>query len=391
MKVAYFDCSFGISGDMTVSALLDAGAPFEELKSYLQTLPIKGYTVIKEEVSRNNFRATHFKVEIDYTEHHHRGLSDVVKIIRESELPDPVKDSSINTFEILAEAEASVHGTDKEKIHFHEVGAVDSIIDIVSSHWCWWKLNIGRGYASEVNVGGGTIESSHGYLPIPAPATSKLLQGFKVKFSKIKDELTTPTGAVLLRSFAKYTECPPSLKIESIGIGAGTKDFPSHPNILRIFIGDQDEEVLTQNDEIYIVEANLDDMSPEMIPPLVELLLSEGAVDVFVTPIICKKGRPGFLLSVMCYYQNLQYLQEIIFSNTTTFGLRYRKEPRIILERSWEDLETPWGMVRVKLGKYQGKIYQASVEFEDAHKIHKIKKVPLIEIYKFVSSYYKNA
>ncbi|MCX8063746.1 MAG: nickel pincer cofactor biosynthesis protein LarC [Candidatus Hydrogenedentes bacterium] len=389
MKIAYFDCSFGISGDMTVSALLDAGAPIDELKETLKTLPINGYSIESKEIIKNHFRATCFKVIIDDAKHHHRGLSAITKIIEDSELPQPVKKSSIDTFELLAEAEASVHGTTKDKIHFHEVGAIDSIIDIVSVHWCWWKLGIEKGYVKEINLGGGAVESAHGILPIPAPATAILLKGFKVRLGTCDSELTTPTGAVLLKSLTSPTESIPPFELESIGVGAGTKDFPHHPNILRIFIGEYSENLPSQNDEIYIVETNLDDMPPELLPPAIEKLLLAGAIDAFITPILGKKGRPGYILTVMCHYEKLQKLQEIIFNHTTTFGLRYRKEPRLILERTWETLTTPWGDIRIKLGKLHGITYQASVEFEDAYRISKEKEIPLLEIYNYVSSNYK--
>ncbi len=374
---------------MTVSALLDAGASYEGLKSALQTLPITGYSVNKTTVEKNNIKATQFEVILEEKQHHHRHLSDIVRIISASELPEPVKTNSIYTFELLAEAEANVHGTTKDKIHFHEVGAIDSIIDIVSAHWCYWYLGIEKSYVSEINLGGGTVECAHGTLPVPAPATALLLHGFKVKIGSATTELTTPTGAVLLKSFTSPTETIPPIKITSIGVGAGTKNFSDHPNIFRIFIGETTEQQPSQSEEIYIVETNLDDMSPEIFPPVIEHLFSAGAVDVSIVPIIAKKGRPAYILTAMCHYEKLQDVQEIIFKHTTTFGLRYRKEARLVLDRTWETIRTPWGDVRVKLGMFKGKIYQVSVEFEDAYKLSREKNVSLAEIYNFVSSQYK--
>ncbi len=388
MKVAYFDCSFGISGDMMVSALLDAGLPFEELKSALQTLPITGYSIVKTHVEKNHIKATQFIVTVDNKHHHHRHLSDIIAIINNSQLPEPVKIGSIKTFELLAEAEAHVHGTTKDKIHFHEVGAVDSIIDIVSAHWCYWYLGIEKAYTSEINIGGGTIECAHGTLPVPAPATALLLQGFKVKLNTANTELTTPTGAVLIKTFTTPTDTIPPIKLITTGIGAGTKNFSDHPNIFRILIGEE-ESLPCQTEDIYIVQTNLDDMIPELLPPVIEALLSAGAVDAFITPIICKKGRPGYILTVMCHSEKLQNIQEIIFKHTSTLGLRFKKESRLVLDRKWETVKTPWGEVRVKLGIYQQKICQASVEFEDAYKLSKEKNIPLHEIYNFVSSNYK--
>ncbi|MCA1903199.1 MAG: nickel pincer cofactor biosynthesis protein LarC [Candidatus Hydrogenedens sp.] len=385
MRIAYFDCSSGISGDMLVGAFLDTGVPFDELRSALNSLPLKGYTIAKREVKKNGLRALHFSVEvkeIDGHPHPHRGLAEITEIIHQSKLPEEVKQGALQSFKRLAEVEAEVHGTTPDTIHFHEVGAIDAIVDIVSAHWCWWYLKIQKGYCSVVNTGGGTVTCAHGTLPVPAPATALLLRNYTILTGTCDSELTTPTGAVLLNSFAKPTGEPvPPFNIVNIGTGAGSKDIPNRANVFRLFIGECPEETRSCSEEIWVVETNIDDMSGELIPVAIEELLSAGARDAFIIPTIAKKGRPAYLLTVLCEASLLPAMRQILFEKTSTFGIRYRKEMRTILERKWIPVETPWGKVNVKIGYLGENIYQISPEFEECHAIAKTYNIPLQEIY----------
>ncbi|MGC8846050.1 MAG: nickel pincer cofactor biosynthesis protein LarC [Candidatus Hydrogenedens sp.] len=387
MKIAYFDCSSGISGNMLVGAFLDLGVPFQELQNALESLPISGYKIEKQEVIKHGFRATHFQVYTEDTHNHghhpHRGLNEIKEIINQSALPEEVKERSLNSFGQLASAEATVHGTTPDKIHFHEVGAIDAIIDIVGAHWCWWHQKLERGFVSTVNVGGGTVNCAHGVLPVPAPATALLLQDYTLQIGQAHTELTTPTGAVLLRSFTHPQETIPPFVIEKIGIGAGTKDIKGQANILRLFIGECEEHTSANMEEICIIETNIDDMSGEWLPTIINELLHAGARDAFITPIIAKKGRPAYIITTLCEQKQISYIQEVLFKYTTTFGIRYRIEKRIILERKWIDVETPWGTVKTKMGYLGEHIYQISPEFEDCYSLSQKHNIPIHEIYHY--------
>ncbi len=388
MKIGYFDCSFGISGDMLIGAFLDTGVPFQELKTALSHLPITGYKVEQQQVIKHGLRATQFQVYIEehYEHHPHRGLKEIEEIINQSTLPDEVKKGTINSFYQLASAEATVHGTTPDKIYFHEVGAIDAIVDIVSAHWCWWYLQLEKGFVSTINVGGGTVTCAHGVLPVPAPATALLLQNYTLRIGEIQTELTTPTGAVLLRSFTQPQEKIPPFTVEKIGIGAGTKDLEGHANVFRLFIGECEEHHNLPNEEICVIETNIDDMSGEMVPVVINELLSVGARDAFVTLITAKKGRPAYIITVLCEPQQMSALKEVLFKNTTTFGIRYRIEKRVVLDRKWVPVETPWGMVKVKVGYIGEHIYQVSPEFEDCYLLSKKNNIPVHVIYNYTKA-----
>lgn len=392
MKIAYFDCSSGISGDMFIGAFLDLGTPFEELKTALASLPLTGYKIERQEVMRHGIRATQFKVQIEdaHGHHPHRGLAEIEGIITSSSLADEVKKGALDSFRNLAETEAMVHGTTPDKIHFHEVGAIDAIIDIVGAHWCWWYQKLDRGFVSSVNVGGGTINCAHGVLPVPAPATALLLQNYNLLIGQANTELTTPTGAVLLRSFTHPEESIPSFTIRKIGVGAGTKDIKGQANIFRLFIGEYEEQISANIEEICIIETNIDDMSGELFPVVINELLNAGARDAFIIPIIAKKGRPAYIITALCKPEQVLSMKEILFKHTTTFGIRYRTEKRIILDRKWIPVNTPWGTVKTKIGYVGEHIYQISPEFEDCYSLAQRHNIPINEIYNYVQSYTKN-
>jgi len=383
MKIAFFDCSFGISGDMLVGAFLDIGVPLHELQSTLNSLPLKGYKIGQQKVKKHGIQATQFQVDIEaeHGKHSHRGLAEITELIQNSSLPEEVKQGALNSFQKLAEAEAEVHGTTPDKIHFHEVGAVDAIIDIVSAHWCWWYLKLQKGYTATINVGGGTVSCAHGILPVPAPATALLLRNYTLSIGTIDTELTTPTGAVLLQSFTNPNESVPPLVLEKIGMGAGVKDIPDNANVFRLLLGECHSEVTNNTEEICVIEANIDDMSNENIPVVINELLEKGVRDAFVTPILAKKGRPAYIITALCEPALIPSIQEVFFTKTTTLGVRYRTEKRVILNRKWLPVETPWGTVKVKIGYLGEHVYQVSPEFEDCSILAKQHNLSLHEIY----------
>jgi hypothetical protein len=365
MRALYFDCFSGISGDMTVGALIDAGADFEAICRALASLHVHGFTLSAEKVTKHGIAATQFRVLLDEAEHHpHRHLSHVTKIIQDSELPEQVKRASIETFTLLAEAEASVHNTSIEKVHFHEVGAVDSIVDIVAAQFALHLLGVEAVYASALHVGCGTVKCDHGVLPVPAPATARLLQGKPTYGGEVQGELVTPTGAALLAQRAKGFGEMPMMRVEKIGYGSGARELPDRANVLRVLIGalESDAEF---TESITVVEANIDDMNPELLPPLLTALLDAGARDAFLTPVIGKKGRPAYCATALCDDDKLHAVTEALFRHSSTLGLRARRERRMVLARRWETVHTPWGAVRVKIGDFAGAPSVAAPEFED--------------------------
>lgn len=393
MKIAYFDCANGVSGDMFVGALLDLGVDVDELRGVLSTLPVDGWTIEARKVHKKGLLATQFMVHTEKEDgmHSHRHLGDIVEIIKASQLPEEVKESAIRTFHELAQAESEVHGTTIENIHFHEVGAVDAIIDIVSAHWCWWRLGIEKAFCSTVHLGGGTVESAHGILPVPAPAVTLLLKDFEVVVGGVDTELTTPTGAVLLKVLSVPKSNSVSFTLKQIGIGAGSKDLPHRSNVFRILLGEMEDTLGEQpNDTVCVVETNIDDMSGELIAPVIEELLNSGAKDAFFTPVWCKKGRPGVLLTVLCDVSMLPKVREVLFMHTSTFGVRFREEKRFVLQRKWVSVDTPWGVIQVKVGFWDEKVYQVSPEYETCHQLAKEGKASLIDIYNFIQKQVEN-
>ena len=366
--IAYIDIITGISGDMFLAALIDAGYPADKLVKELKKLDIDFEMEIKKE--GDLIKAT--SIYIHSKDKKRRGLKDIVAIIDNSNIDEDIKEKAKGIFSKIAKAEAKIHGVDINDIHFHELGAVDTIIDIVGSLIALKGLNIEKIYSSPVKLGRGIVECSHGKLPVPAPATLELLKGKPVEFSDIATEISTPTGAALL-SLAEFSY--PEMEVEKIGYGMGKKKLDM-PNLLRIIIGREADK-----EGMYMVETNIDDMNPEFYPHIINILLERGAIDAFVIPVIMKKGRVGAMLKVMVTKEKLEEIKSIIFKETTTFGLRYYKVARDKIERKFLDVETEYGIIRVKIGYFNGKVTNISPEYEECKKIAKEKGVPIKEIY----------
>ncbi len=374
---AYFDCFSGISGDMTLGALLDAGVPIEKLRSDLQALNLPGWELTAEKVWKNGMAATYAKVRAQDTTTH-RSLSTILSIIEKSTLAPGVKDRAATIFKKLGEAEAAVHDVPLEKIHFHEVGAVDAIIDIVGACIGFAALGIESFACSPLNVGGGTAKMAHGVLPVPAPATARLLLGKPTYSHGVQKELVTPTGAAIVSTLCTSFGPQPPMTVSAIGYGAGTADLEGQPNVLRLMVGEAAEKRATAESEtIRVLEANLDDMNPQIYGYFLEKALAAGALDVFTTPVQMKKNRPGMLVTVLCKPEDESKFHELFFAETTTLGVRTYTAERRVLARQWETVRTAFGEVRIKVARLNGHIRQASPEFEDCRKLAEAKNVPL--------------
>jgi uncharacterized protein (TIGR00299 family) protein len=366
MKIAYFDCFSGAAGDMIAGAMLDAGLDFEFLKSQLATLnlPEKNLELKTSETKRAGLLALRF-IPVIKEEHHHRHLEDIKKIINNSKITDKAKQTAIAIFERLAHAEAAVHGKDPNDIHFHEVGAIDSIVDIVSAAIGLDALGIEKVYCSPLAVGGGTVKSAHGTLPVPAPATAELLKGVPTIGGPIDKELLTPTGAAILTTVAESFGPLPQMKIEATGRGAGTLDSEQIPNVVRLFIGLTDEQSQASADSVCLLETNIDDINPEIIAAATDKLLAEGALDVWTIPIIMKHSRPAITLSVICGIAEIGKIEQIIFEAGLTFGVRRQIMQRSKLAREFVGVSTKFGELKIKVGKWAGKIVNVKPEFAD--------------------------
>jgi len=381
MKLAYFDCFSGISGDMTLGALVDAGCSLELLRSGLQGLQIPGWTISSEKVWKNGMAATFVHVATeDQTKH--RSLSAILEIFEKSQLSESVGKNAAAIFRKLGEAEASVHDVALEKIHFHEVGAVDAIVDIVGACIAFDALGIEKFACSPLNVGGGTAKMSHGVLPVPAPATAKLLQGKPTYSNGVQRELVTPTGAAIVSTLCDTFGPQPQMTVSAIGYGAGSMELEGQPNVVRIMIGEAADKVITGFDEeISVIEANLDDMNPQIYGYFLEKALAAGALDVYTTPVQMKKNRPGTLLTLLCKPQDANALMSLVFAETTTFGARTYRAQRRTLPRESVNVHTQFGDVRVKLSRVNGRILHVAPEFDDCRKLAVEKNVPLQRVF----------
>lgn len=378
MRVAYFDCFSGAAGDMIVGALLDAGADFAALRDRLSRLPVTGYELSADRVKKQGLAATKFDVAVAAGSHLHRHLKDIVKIIESAGVGKRVQESALRVFGRLAEAEAAVHNCAVEKVHFHEVGAVDAIVDIVGACACIELLGIERVECSPIAVGSGTVRCEHGELPVPAPATANLLRGVPIAACDEKGELATPTGAAILTTLAAAFGPVPAMRVSAIGYGAGTRDGARRPNVLRVLVGETD--AAAEADEIIVLETNLDDATGETVGHALDRLLASGALDAFVVPIQMKKGRPGVILTALSAPADAGRLETIIFEETGTFGVRRRTAARTTLSRTVETVDTEYGPIRVKVGSRAGREMVASPEFEDCRTAAAAHQAPLREV-----------
>ena len=419
MRVLYFDCFSGASGDMVLGALIDAGVALEDVRGALGSLAISPDSVWTEPVVRAGIRATKFCVTgeeaahahepmhvhahehshghaahghrhghhenhahthshaaVDH--HDHRSLTEINQLIDRSALSAGGKTRAKELFQRLGEAEAAVHGTTLEKVHLHEVGALDSIIDIVGAVHAIEALGVDRVVASPLNVGSGSVRSAHGLYPVPAPATLRLLKGAPIYSGPQQAEMVTPTGALLVSAYASEFGAIPPMKVTAIGYGAGSRDFAETPNVLRVMIGDA--EAKASPTSVVVIEADIDDMNPQIFGVVMETLQAEGALDVFYTAIQMKKNRPGTLLTVVAPPDARERLTAVIFRETTTIGVRYREMSRECLDREEVVVSTPLGPVRVKVARRDGRVLNASPEFEDCARIARERNVPVKEV-----------
>lgn len=386
-RVAYFDCYSGISGDMTLGALLDCGLEISRLQEMLSGLPLSGYRLEASRVSRYGLAGTDLRVVLEESSSEQRHLSEIKELIHRSILPEPVKEKSSAIFDNLAAAEAAVHGVPIEDVHFHEVGAVDAIVDIVGSVAAMHLLEIGQIYCSPLPVGGGTVISAHGLLPLPAPAVLELLQRRRVPVygRETRHELVTPTGAAIITTLAAAFGPPPAFALEAVGYGSGKLD-PGYANYLRIFTGSVARPSVFNQEPLQVIEANIDDLNPEIFGYLMERLFAAGAWDVYYTPVQMKKNRPAVKLTVLTSPQHLNRLVEIVFQETSTMGLRVLGAQKYIRSRKMVTVATEWGPVRVKLTPVEAGAgpQHYAVEYEDCAGIARRTGIPLKEIYRRV-------
>ncbi|RZT21440.1 nickel pincer cofactor biosynthesis protein LarC [Fictibacillus sp. BK138] len=408
MKTLYLDCQSGISGDMTLSALIDLGANIEYITEHLETLPIDSFSLQVKEVDKKGISSKqlvlHFNDDDDVDNHHHhhhhehghhhehdhhhhhhnghhyehRKASTILEMIESSHLPARVKERSLSVFQVIAEAEGKIHGMDPKDVHFHEVGAMDSIIDVIGVCLALESLGVEKIIASPVPTGHGKLMMAHGLYPIPAPATAEILKGVPLADFHVKGELTTPTGAGFIKALAhEYGNIPP-MAIENIGYGAGKKDF-DHPNVLRAILFNVEEAA--KREQISVLECQLDDFTGEALGYLMEKMLNEGALDVYFTPVTMKKSRPGTLITVLVKPEQVFSLEELLLRETSTFGVRKSEWSRRILSREFKDVETAYGKITVKVGKLEGNIIKVFPEYEDVKKASYQHNISFVDVY----------
>jgi hypothetical protein len=410
MTIAYFDTIAGISGDMTLGAFLQAGVPLEFLQRELKKLPVEGYSISKKTAQQNAIGAVKVDVIIDgehqrpeppshdhhlhapHNQHHDdhvhshpsRSLKDILGLIDHSNLATRVRERASRIFTVIGEAEAKIHSTSLDIVHFHEVGAVDSIVDIVGACICLEYFGIEAVYSSSVKLGsGGFVSTQHGKMPIPTPATLEILKGYATILTDVPFELTTPTGAGIIKALSSGTLSMEELKVTAIGYGSGSKEIPHIPNLFRVLIGELVAK--HEHDELVSVETNIDNMNPEIFPFVIEQLLSSGAHDAYMIPVVMKKGRPGILLSVLVNRGKIDSVLKIIFAETTTLGVRIQPIERRKLQRSSKVVKTSLGEMRVKVIGIDG-AERLSPEFEECKRVALEKNIPLLDVYRQIDS-----
>lgn len=381
MKTLYLDCFCGISGDMTVAALIHAGADVNYLRAVTDSLHLPGTSLRIEDVHKHGIFAKQFQILLDpSTKQPHRHLREIVELVDKAAIDDSVRKDCLHTFMLLAEAESRVHGIPVENVHFHEVGAIDSILDIVLATAARFSLGIEQVLCSPLTVGSGITKCDHGLMPVPAPATAILLEGIPWQAGDVEKELVTPTGAAIVRNWASAFTKMPEMIVHTIGYGAGTRNLPDRANVLRVFIGETGV-ILPKSDALFILETTVDDMNPELMALLIPHLLESGAKDVFVTPVLGKKGRIAQHLTVLTDPARGAHLAEQIFCNTTTLGIRFREEHRWILDREIRKVLTTYGEIHVKVGIKDGKSICFSPEFEDCRIAAMRRDIPVRTVY----------
>ena len=388
VKIAHFDTFSGISGDMTVGALLDAGRHYglslDGLSAALTALPVDGYRLVLDTVEVGALSCSHFDVVIEHAPHLHRDWRSIRKMIEDAGragLGDGVVERAIRTFTVLAEAEAKVHGVEPEAVHFHEVGAVDSIVDIVGAAWCLDELGIEQCFVGAIPSGSGFVQTEHGRLPVPAPATALLLEGFEVLAGDGEGELVTPTGAAILRALARPLK--PRLHLERVGVSAGTCRWSDRPNILRVLIGSSEPADATDDpsdSEVLVVEADIDDMTPAALAHACDRIRAVGARDVSLQPLQMKKSRMAFRLTVLCGLDTLDAVADSVLTETTSIGLRFRAMQRRVLPRGFETVGTSFGAVSVKIVVRPDGRESAEPEFEDVARLARDTSTPFAEV-----------
>ena len=382
MTIAYFDTIAGISGDMTLGALVSAGIPLETLITELGKLGISGYEIQGAHREHNGIVATSIDVLVDETVHGHRHLKDIHAIIDGSSLTSRVKETAKKIFWEVAVAEAKVHASSPERVHFHEVGALDSLVDIVGVAIGLDLLGAEAVYSSPVKIGrSGFVQAQHGTIPVPTPATVEILKDYPVVLTDSEAELTTPTGAAIIKALSRGVLSMERITVHAVGYGAGSRQLPHIPNLLRVFIGTVESH--SAYDDVLVVETNIDDMNPELYPFVIERLLEAGALDAFLTPVVMKKGRPGVVISAITEATSLQAVTATLFRETSTIGIRMLPATRQKLERRSKMAVTSLGEVRVKIIVREGK-ETATPEFEECKRIALAKKMPLHEVYETI-------
>lgn len=394
-RLVYFDCASGASGDMLLGALVDLGLSIDQLAGELAQVPLSGYRLAAYKVHRSGLHATKVDVVTNdehahdhghghdhgHTHHHShtRTLPDILRLLAQSGLDPEIKERASACFRRLADAEGAVHGVPPESVHFHEVGAVDSIVDVVGGVIGLAWLRADRFASSALNVGTGTVSMAHGLFPVPPPATAALVRGVPV-YGAGQGELLTPTGALLVTEHARAYGPLPPLRVEGIGHGAGSRDTPDRPNVLRLIVGEE-EAAAAESSRVLVLEAEIDDMSPQLYGPLIDRLLAAGALDAYLTPVQMKKNRPGTLVTVIAPPARRTAIEGVVFAETTTLGLRWQEWERTVLEREVVAVETPYGEIGVKIGRRGGAVLNAQPEFEDCQRAATARGVPVKEVW----------
>ena len=375
MKTLYFDCFAGASGDMILGAMVASGVDPDALREQLSLLNVEGFKIDFEATDRAGLSATYARVETIH-EHKHRHLSDIERIINESGVSAAAKDLSLRIFTRLAEAEARVHNEPIEKVHFHEVGALDAIVDVVGAAICFDLLKIERFVSSPLHVGSGTVQMAHGTFPVPPPAVTELLRGVPFYSGDIKGELLTPTGAAIITTVCSEYGPIPRIRTDRTGYGAGTREYENFPNVLRVFVGDTETDDAV-SERLWMIETNLDDVSPQIIGHVMDRIFEIGALDCYFTPVPMKKNRPGVLLSVLCGPENKEAVMKLLFVETTTLGVRSYEVERRALRRSVVTVETQYGPIDVKVAHLNGRVVNEMPEFEQCRNAAIRADVPL--------------